>query len=152
MTTHNVGSHIGDSASFSRSIYDRCEYQKRIYESVEPLGYMMYPGRFENCSKCTYNEKSFWRPFDTEIVDVESDLKNITRRASRCPQNKYLPNCKKSCRCISTFDPSNPVVLPQEVCPIIHNNLPRIMGPGYELQTEPFCPKRVPRNPTQRKN
>jgi len=145
MSIVNSG-HLGDSAAFSRLMYDRCAYQKDLYQSVEPLGYQMYPGKHENCSKCTKNDY-FPRPFDGNVVDAESELKNITRRATRCPQYKYNKGCKKSCYCTNTFDPRNPVVLPQEVCPIVHNNIPQIMGPGYTLQTEPFCPKRYPRHP-----
>lgn len=142
-----VKSHLGDSPAFTHLKYDRCAYQKDLYQSVEPLGYMMYPGAYENCSKCTVDEQQFWRPFDPQIIDADSELKNITRRNTRCPQYKYSPQCSKSCYCSSTFDKSNPIVMAQETCPIIHNNIPRLYGPGYELKTEPFCQKRVVRNP-----
>lgn len=147
MTTTNISGFQSGSGSFNRSTYDRCAYQKSLYESVSPLQYNMFGGKFENCSKCTYDENSFWKPTDGSIIDQESELKNITRRATRCPQYKYTPNCTKSCGCTSTFDKSNPIVMAQEVCPIIHNNIPRMYGPGYELKTEPFCQKRVARNP-----
>jgi hypothetical protein len=146
MTTRNVGTYIGESAAFGRLKYDRCAYQKDLYQSVEPLAYMMDPTKFENCGKCTYDEKSFWRPFDGQIVDAESELKNITRRATKCPQYKYLPGCPKSCYCTNTFDPTNPIVMDQSICPIVHNNISQIRGPGYILKTEPFCPKRIVRN------
>jgi len=148
MTTYNVNG-FGSIGGFSKTKYDRCAYQKDLYESVSPLAWNMYSGKFENCGKCTYDENSFYRPFDASVVDRESELKNITRRASRCPQYKYLPNCKKSAYCTNTFDPSNPIVLPQEVCPIVHNNIPRMTGPGYELKTEPFCAKRIIRTPNK---
>jgi hypothetical protein len=137
----------GDVGGFTRLHYDRCAYQKDLWQSVEPLGYWMYPGKHENCSKCTHDENYFPRPFDVPIVDAESELKNITRRSTKCPQYKYLPGCEKSCYCTNTFDSSNKIVMPQEVCPIVHNNIPRIRGPGYTLETEPFCKKRIPRNP-----
>lgn len=130
----------GDSGNFNRLIYDRCEYEKRIKESTDPLSWNMYGGKFEHCQKCVYNNQ-FIRPFDNNIVDRESELKGILRKASKCPQNKYNPGCKKSGTCISTFDSTNPIVLAQEVCPIVRNNIPRINGPGYELITEPFCVK-----------
>lgn len=140
---------FSNAGGFTRLNYDRCAYQKDLYQSVEPLGFQMYPGKYENCSKCTYNEDQFWRPFDTQIVDAESELSNRTRRATRCPQYKYLPGCNKSCYCTNTFDPSNPIVMAQETCPILHNNIPRIQGPGYTLDIEP-CQKRIPRNPMPR--
>lgn len=136
----------GDSGGFNRLIYDRCEFEKRTKESTDPLSWRMYPGKYENCKKCIYDNQ-FTRPFDNDIVDRESELKGISRRASRCGQFKYNPGCKKSAQCTSTFDPSNPIVLAQEVCPIIHNNIPRINGPGYTLDTEPFCPKPEWRHP-----
>ena len=82
----------GSSGGFNRTTYDRCAYQKKLYESVDPLGHIMYPGKFENCRKCVQDETQFWRPFDAKIVDAESELKNITRIYTRCPQYKYSPN------------------------------------------------------------
>lgn len=137
--THNVAGFTGDASGFSRNLYDRCSYQKDIFQSVEPLGYMLYPGMYENIGKCVVNKNQFWRPFDEKIIDADSELKNITRRATRCPQYKYSPTCKKSCFCTSTFDPSNPIVMAQEACPIVRNNIPRNTNVGYKLRTEPFC-------------
>jgi hypothetical protein len=125
---------------FNRLRYDMCEYKQNLYQSVGPLAHQMYGGAYENCQKCIYDDKSFYRPFD--LVDIESELRNISRRASKCPQNKYLPNCKKSGSCTSTFDKSNPIVMAQEVCPIVRSNLPRITSTGYELNVEPFCSKK----------
>lgn len=136
----------GDSGSFTRLRYDRCAHQKDTFQSVEPLQYQMYGGKYESCSKCT-DKDSFYRPIDAIIVDTESELKGITRANSRCPQYKYSPYCKKSKSCTSTFDKSMPVVLAPENCPIVRNNIPRISGPGYELNTEPFCAQRMVRNP-----
>ena len=132
----------GSSGGFNRTTYDRCAYQKKLYESVDPLGHIMYPGKFENCRKCVQDETQFWRPFDAKIVDAESELKNITRIYTRCPQYKYSPACKTSRNCISTFDKSNPIVLAQENCPIVRSNIPKMYGTGYNLQTEPFCKPR----------
>ena len=115
----------------TRSLYDACQTQKKVLESTSSLQFALYEGKYESCSKCLLNH--FWRPFDTEMVDVESELKNITRPASRCPQFRYNPNCKKSDSCISTRDPSVPVVFPPEVCPILKNNIPRFTHPGYTV-------------------
>jgi hypothetical protein len=54
--------------SFNRMIYDRCAYQKELYESTSPLQHQLYEGKFEHCEKCTHEGK-FYRPFD--LVDVE---------------------------------------------------------------------------------
>jgi len=105
----------------SRLPYDDCAYNKQLQESNAPYQYQMYDGKFENCNKCVY--ETFTRPFDPTIVDLESELRNQTRNASKCPSKKYDPKCKKSAECTSTFDDTNPVVLAPEVCPIVKNNL-----------------------------
>ena len=83
--------------------------------------------------------KQFWTRQDPAIVDVESDLRNITRPLSDCDQFKYSPACKRSGMCISTFDRYAPVVLAPEVCPIVYNNIPRQTNPGYRLPGANIC-------------
>lgn len=136
----------GDSGSFNRLRYDRCAYEKDLVQSVEPLQMVMYLGKYENNSKCTYNENNNWRRFDDAIIKAENELKGISRRASNCSQFKYSPNCPLSDTCTSTFDDSVPVVLAQEVCPIIFNNIPKMTGPGYELDTETLCSRKTRNN------
>ncbi|ARF09361.1 hypothetical protein Catovirus_2_310 [Catovirus CTV1] len=125
-------SNIGAS---NRLKYDACEYQKKLYESTRPIQYQMSEYKFENCGKCVYDK--FYRPFD--LVDVESELKNITRPQSKCPQFKYSPNCKQSNSCLSTYDNAVPVVFAPEICPIVKNNIPRMTTPGYTLSGESLC-------------
>jgi hypothetical protein len=105
----------------SRLPYDPCAYNKELSESTGPYTYQMFDGKFENCSRCVYDR--YVRPFDEDVVNVDSDLTGRTRPASKCPSRKYNPKCKKSQNCISTFDDSAPVVLAPEVCPIVSNNL-----------------------------
>ena len=122
--------------AYNRLSYDNCAYQKRLYESTSPLLYQLYEGKFQNCNKCTY-QNQFWRPYD--LVDLESELKNITRPNSKCPQLKYNPDCKKSKMCVSTFEKNLPVVVDSQVCPVVTNNIPRMNNPGYSV-TEFACP------------
>jgi hypothetical protein len=124
MNRQGISNHQGFS---DRSKYEECETKRSIKESTAPGEYQLFGGKFENCDKCKVDRN--YRPFD--LVDVESELKNITRRASRCPENKYDPRCKKSSRCLSTYDASRPVVLAPEVCPIVYNNIPRQTHPGF---------------------
>ena len=133
---------------FTRIDYDKCAYDQELYESTGPLMWMMYSGKFENCDKCVYDDKSFYRPFDSVIVDTESELKNITRPQSKCNRLKYNPKCKKSTICTSTFDKSVPVVMAQECCPIVRNNIEKMTGPGYTLYSTPLC-DRYPNGPNQ---
>jgi len=121
----------------SRLPYDDCAYKKELSESVAPFAYQMYDGKFENCRKCVYDH--YTRPFDADITDVDSELKNITRRATKCPSRMYNPGCKKSQTCISTYDESAPVVLAPEVCPIVYNNLVWKEGTGVRHPRPANC-------------
>jgi hypothetical protein len=95
----------------------------------------MYSGKFENEKRCV--EDKYWRPF--ELVDYESELKNIFRTASRCPSKKFNPECKMDGRCIRTDDERNPIVLAPEVCPILVNNIPKFYDqPLLHSSQEPF--------------
>lgn len=124
---------------FTRLHYDKCAYAKQLQEETSPLDYQLYEGKFENCGKCVYDK--FYRPFD--LVDVESELRNQTRRASRCPQNDYNPKCRKNARCMSTFDKSAPIILPSDVCPIVFNNIPRRTDPGFRIPKDNICSNKV---------
>lgn len=128
----------GNSGAFNRLSYDNCEYQKRVTESTSPFAYQMYEGKFENCQKCVHD--NFYRPYD--LVDIETELRNINRPASRCPSKKYDPRCVKSTTCMSTFDKTVPVVLAPEICPIIKNNIIRPTSVGYELPHFNLCKRK----------
>jgi len=112
----------------TRLIYDECAYRKELCESTSPYAWMMYNGKFDHEQKC--KKDKYWRPFDPEVVDVESDLKNINRPATKCPELKYNPKCQKSGYCISTYDPKVPVILDSDVCPVVFNNIPRQKSNG----------------------
>jgi hypothetical protein len=142
MTTHIVGGFVGQSPAFTGLEYDRCAYQQKLNTSTSPLSWNMYQGKFEHCKKCVYNQQSFWHPNDKEIVDAESELLGITRPATKCAQYKFLPNCKKTGFCTGTFDSANPIVMPQEVCPIVHNNIPKMKHVGYKLNPNLNCQRR----------
>lgn len=121
--------------SSNRPIYDNCAYAKNLYESTSPLAYNLYFGKFENCNKCLYDK--FWTRY--QLVDIETELRNQTRPLSQCDQFKYSPNCQRSGLCLSTFDPSVPVVYAPEVCPIVYNNIPKVTHPGYIMPDPNFC-------------
>jgi len=92
--------------SWNRLKYDACEQKKYVYETVGPGNYRMQEPL--NCGACFQDNPSIilqrggvsmdknvdWR-FYAGPVDVESDLFNLTRAASRCPTGKYLPKCAK---------------------------------------------------------
>lgn len=123
----------GESGSFTRLTHDACSYRVDLQQSTSPLKYAMYSGKFENNSKCVHDSDSFYHPFDNVIVDMESELKGITRAHSRCPSRKYSPTCGKSKVCTSTFHPSVPIVMAHEACPIVHNNIPKISAHAHAM-------------------
>lgn len=132
----------GNSGYFTRSKYDSCTEKVDLRQKVGPLEYTMFAGKYEHCGKCVKDENSFFHPYDTQIIDGDSELRGITRRYSRCPTDKFTPGCDKSATCTSTFDKSNPIVLPHEACPIVQSNLVRPTGPGYSLNTDLGCKRR----------
>ena len=81
--------------SSNRLIYDNCAYNKKIQESTSPLNYTLYPGKFENSSKCRIELGSVGGNgvslFSGNLVDLESDLRNQSRPASLCPKYHYQP-------------------------------------------------------------
>lgn len=115
----------------NRQIYDCCAYAQALQQSVDPLQYDLYFGAVENCNKCI--DKKAWFKQDKEIVDIESDLWNITRPLTKCDGYKYNPNCKTGPNCVSTFDPNAPRVLSPSLCPIVYNNIPIQNNPGYTV-------------------
>ena len=128
-----------NTGSSNRLMYDSCAYEKQLYESTQPLNYNLFFGKFENCNKCRY--KRFYTRQSPEIVAVETELKNYTRPLSHCDRFKYSPLCKRSGLCISTFDRQVPIVLAPEICPIVHNNIPKTLDPGYRLPSANICRK-----------
>ena len=86
--------------SSNRLIYDQCEYSTRVEESTGTLAYMLNPLAHENKNKCRFelglvggNNVSLTKG---NLIDVESDLKGVTRKASLCPSRKYKNSCSTS--------------------------------------------------------
>lgn len=85
--------------SFNRLKYDNCAYQHELSESVGTLSYVLDPMRFEHTNKCRFslglvggNNVSL---VSGNVVDLESDLRGITRLQSKCPTEKYLNPCPR---------------------------------------------------------
>ncbi len=91
--------------SFTRLNADECAERKALDESMAPGLYsvntpVLCGQAFQTNSQLvsqkgsdSLNSGVDWR-FYSGPVDVESDLRNINRAASRCPENKYAPNLK----------------------------------------------------------
>ena len=85
--------------SSNRLMYDSCEYQTRLNESSNTLNYTLNPLRNENCNKCRMELGTIGGTNVSHIrgnlVDLETDLKGITRKASLCPTQKFVSACAK---------------------------------------------------------
>ena len=83
--------------SFNRLIYDSCETSQRNNESRGVLDFMLDPVRIENPKKCRHQLGLVGGANVSNIrgnlVDLETDLFGITRKASNCPCKKYLNKC-----------------------------------------------------------
>lgn len=135
--------------SFNRLNYDNCAYDKKLKESTSPLSYQMSRYKFENCGRCTYDGKQY-APFD--LVEEESELKGISRPATRCPTRQYYPNCQKSDTCWNTYDKDVPIIYPPNLCPVVCNNIKKMNNPGYILQKKGFCDDPLKPNQTNNLN
>lgn len=83
--------------SSNRLMYDTCEYKTRLNESVGPLEYQLSADRYENCNKCRMDlgvvGGTSVSHIKGNLVDLETDLLGITRKASLCPSQKFTSNC-----------------------------------------------------------
>jgi len=92
--------------SFNRLNWDNCTYKTNLKQSVGTADYVLGTPRVE-CRACFSTDPSVRMssvpPISTGIstcisqVDVDSELKIITRKASNCPTEKYMPG-KEFCQ------------------------------------------------------
>lgn len=99
--------------SFNRLDYDKCAYAKTLDESTSQIDYWIYLGKYENSKQCSSGDFTNNLEFGAK-VDVESELRNQTRLASKCPEEKYDPSQK----------PTIPEFTPARVCENIHGITP----------------------------
>lgn len=90
--------------SFSRLNYDTCTYSHNLHQSVGAADYMLQAPRLE-CQACfpanpsvklqarggALCEQPGW-------IDASSELLGLTRKATNCPSEKYLPSEKAFCK------------------------------------------------------
>lgn len=93
--------------SFNRLPYDNCSYNQTLLESEGPGSYqLMTPA---NVSQMCMSDDPYIRAQymgsrhvpGTSLIDVDSELMNITRPASECPSQKYIPHANSSSFCSS---------------------------------------------------
>jgi len=103
--------------SSNRLIYDTCAYKTTLEQSVGPLAYQLNPIRYENCNKCRIELGTVGGTAVSHIkgnlVDLETDLKGITRKSSLCPSKKYQNPCPNGD--INNCQP-NKIHIPSSAC------------------------------------
>lgn len=82
--------------------YDNGTYSHQLRESVSPGDYML--GTPRPCDPCFVSSPGvplggFGASLcEKNIVDVSSELLNITRKVSDCPSKKYIPQAEPFCK------------------------------------------------------
>ena len=80
---------------FTRLIYDKGTTNNQNTQNMGPINYQLDFNYAENNTKCLYNNQN-WTRQNPHIVNAESELKNITRIASKDPAKQYNSNCVTS--------------------------------------------------------
>lgn len=76
-----------DSYVSTRLYNDDCAYSRRVMESTAPIHYRMDYDKHVNPNRFKYPGVENDTYYD--LVQVESDLWNINRKATSCPEKKY---------------------------------------------------------------
>ena len=112
--------------SNNRQIYDKCYVERKNTEQRNQFENVMYFGYNENASKCNGPESYESTVYPFNLVDVESELKNIgLRKCSLCNQTAYKPEKTPPTMTTTQVPICNP-----DIYPVVENNIKK--------DTEPF--------------
>lgn len=115
----------------SRLSYDVNEFQQRTTESVTPLEYQLYSGKFQRCNWCGIQNPNKKSELDFSVrVDIENDLLDINRKNSKASANKYQPPCNDAPYC----ELPNANFVPARICDrnVVWTNLEKPTNPGFD--------------------
>ena len=110
------------SGSYNRLLYDGCQYELKLKESVSPAENRLYIGAHENdlnTELCSKNENATlpntWKAIGKR-TDIESDLLYLVK-ATKCNHDKHTacPNSKEK-RC-NVGIPANPYICDRDIVP-----------------------------------
>lgn len=118
--------------NFNRLNYDSCTYQHNLQQSVNVGNYVIGMPQI-NCNACFTEDTSLQLgyspavvPYDN-VVDIDSDLIGITRKASNCPTKSYIPDLTRN-------DKTRYNMTPIADCRYIKNEDTRISNPPCTLR------------------
>jgi len=84
--------------SFNRLHYDTCQYAKQLEQSITPLDYQLFVGKFENEKPCPCNKgKNDNKHCNVEFVrraEVENELLNLERPGTYVHQRNIIQRIK----------------------------------------------------------
>ena len=80
---------------FTRNRYDVEDYNRDLYQTIRPGHFKTNLPR-NNCDGCLNPNPAHNASFGASInkqnlMDVDSELMGLTRKNTKCPENKYLP-------------------------------------------------------------
>ena len=84
--------------SFNRLNYDTCAYKQNLYQSVGPGEYKLTepPNVNEICfaesPQVRLQKSGVSIDPNTPLIDIDSELLNLTRSSTNCPSKKYIPD------------------------------------------------------------
>lgn len=110
---------------FNRLNYDNCTYSHNLKQSIGSVDYLLNTPR-NDCRACFSTDPSLRMSNSIRsshgvstcknipLVDVDSDLKLITKPATNCPTKKYIPGKENFCDLKNYPDCDSRDNLPQE--------------------------------------
>ena len=110
------------SGSYNRKLYDNCQFQLKLRESVSPGEYKLYAGAHENELNTEYCQKNGKATISNKWdavgkrTEVESELLYLVR-GSNCNHDKHKPcDLSKEPRC-NPGVPAVPYVCDRDIVP-----------------------------------
>ena len=137
----------------TRLMNDSCSVQRRLNEAMGPGNYILNTQTEPN-EQCNYSQDPNYRvtnsnsnvPFQQSNVDIESELLNLTRYATDCPDLKYqMPNDLQNSNfnpCVNTISPDH-TLLTNPSCNLRGSEKG---SSGERFQSEYVCPDMNPQN------
>jgi hypothetical protein len=81
--------------SFNRLAYDHCRYSRELNENTNVLKYIINENRYEHPNKCRHELGVLGGATVSQVrgnvVDLESELRGITRNLSMCAVSQAKP-------------------------------------------------------------
>ena len=121
------------SGSYNRKLYDNCQFQLKLKESVTPGDYRLYPGQAENELNSEYCEKNIkanipntWSAIGYR-TDIESELLYLVK-GSNCVHDKHKPCDKSNEKRCNPGIPAVPYICERDIVP---TNMKMPNKPGF---------------------